>query len=96
MIDPFLVIAAAIVVATSSVSVIRVVLGKTAFDRILAAGAAGTRAIALLAIIGFIFARPDMFVDLAITYGLLNFIGALVASKYLERHPENEPTESRI
>jgi hypothetical protein len=58
------------------------------YDRLLAAGAVGTKAIALLALIGFIFDRPDMFVDLAITYALLNFIGTLAAAKYIENHAQ--------
>ncbi|MEX2598039.1 MAG: monovalent cation/H+ antiporter complex subunit F [Dehalococcoidia bacterium] len=88
MSDWFLISAAVIILGTSSISIVRVIAGITAFDRILAAGAAGTHAIALLVIIGFLFGRPDMFVDLALTYALLNFIGALAASKYLEHHGE--------
>ena len=48
----------------------------------------GTNASVLLALTGFIFERPEMFVDLALAYALLNFIGAVAAGKYLERHPE--------
>ena len=48
----------------------------------------GTNAIALLTITGFIFERPEMFVDLALTYALLNFIGTVAAAKYLENHPD--------
>ena len=93
--DWFFIAAAAFIVATSSISIVRVIAGKTAFDRVLAAGAAGTHIIAFLAILGFIFHRPDMFVDLAITYALLNFIGALVASKYLEAHGEDGKAGNR-
>ena len=93
--EPFFTIAAAIVLISSTVSIIRVIAGPTAFDRILSAGAAGTHAIAFLAIVGFIFQRPDMFVDLALTYALLNFIGTFVASKYLENHGDEAPQEGR-
>ena len=54
----------------------------------LAAGAIGTFSIVLLAMIGYLFDRPDMFVDLALTYALLNFIGTVAVAKYLENHPE--------
>lgn len=80
--------AAAVIVVLSAVVSIRVILGQTIYDRLLAAGAIGTNAIVLLAIIGFMFERPDMFVDLALTYALLNFIGTVAAAKYLERHDE--------
>ena len=66
----------------------RIIRGPRVYNRLLAAGAVGTNAIALLAVTGFIFERPDMFVDLALTYALLNFIGTVAVAKYLENHPE--------
>ena len=81
-------IGAAVVVAISDAGFYRIVAGRTVYDRHLAAGAVGTNAIVLLALTGFIFERPEMFVDLALAYALLNFIGAVAAGKYLERHPE--------
>jgi multicomponent Na+:H+ antiporter subunit F len=33
-------------------------------------------------LIGFIYKRIDMFVDLALAYSILNFIGTLIISKY--------------
>ena len=76
--------AAAIVVVVTGAVFYRVVVAQTVFDRLLAAGAVGTNSIVLLALFGFIFRRPDMFVDLAITYALLNFIGTVAVGKYLE------------
>ena len=52
-------------------------------------GVVGTNIVGLLVVIGFIFQRPDMFVDLALTYALLNFIGTVAAARYLARHPED-------
>ena len=85
-----LVAAVSLVTALSAIMFLRVARGPTVFDRLLAAGAIGTNAIAFLAIAGFIFERPDMFVDLALSYALLNFIGAVAATKYLERHGPDE------
>lgn len=62
----------------------RVIVGPTIFDRIIAAGLIGTNTTLLLAVIGFGFERIDMFIDLAIAYALLNFVGTIAASKYLE------------
>ena len=70
----------------------RVATGATVFDRLLAAGVVGTNTIALMAIIGFLYARPDMFVDLALTYALLNFVGTVAAAKFLERKGREEGT----
>ncbi len=72
----------------SGLSMWRLAVGQTIYDRLLAAGVVGTNIVGLLVVIGFVFERPDMFVDLALTYALLNFIGTVAAAKYLARHPE--------
>jgi multicomponent Na+:H+ antiporter subunit F len=63
-------------------SLYRAVAGPTVFDRIVGAGFIGTKTTVLLVLIGFIYGRLDMFVDLALVYSILNFIGTLVFSKY--------------
>ena len=69
----------------------RVAVGKTIFDRIIAAGLVGTNGFILLTLIGFIFGRIDMFVDLAIAYALLNFVVVIVLGKYFDRGKEKQP-----
>ena len=64
---------------------VRVIIGPTAIDRIVAANILGTQTTILLIIIGIIFGRVSMFVDFALTYALLNFIGSLAAARYLLR-----------
>ncbi len=63
----------------------RAVFGPTVFDRIVGAGFVGTKTAVLLVLIGFIYKRLDMFVDLALVYSILNFIGTLIVSKYFIR-----------
>jgi multicomponent Na+:H+ antiporter subunit F len=63
----------------------RAVFGPTVFDRIVGAGFVGTKTAVLLVLIGFIYKRLDMFVDLALVYSILNFIGTLIISKYFIR-----------
>ena len=79
---------AIIVAVLMVVTLYRVVVGPTVFDRLLAAGLIGTNGILLLVIIGFIYKRVDMFIDLALVYALLNFVGTIAAGKYLERKRE--------
>ena len=43
----------------------------------------------LLCIVGHAYDRLDMFLDIAIAYGMLNFLGAIIVSKYLE--PGGDP-----
>ena len=74
----------AVAVAINAVLFYRLLVGRTPFDRLLAAAAIGTNAVILLVFIGCVFERPDMFVDLALSYALLNFIGTVVVGKYLE------------
>ena len=64
--------------------VIRVVNGPTVFDRVLAGNSIGTLAIILVAVLGFLNGRPE-FLDIALTYGVLNLIGTLAILKFF-RH----------
>lgn len=63
----------------------RAVFGPTVFDRVVGAGFVGTKTAVLLVLIGFIYKRLDMFVDLALVYSILNFTGTLIVSKYFLR-----------
>ena len=65
--------------------VYRIIVGPTGFDRILGVNVIGTKTAVILVIIGTLFDRVDMFVDFAIAYALLNFVGAIVVSRYFNR-----------
>ncbi|OHD65611.1 MAG: pH regulation protein F [Spirochaetes bacterium RBG_13_51_14] len=62
----------------------RVVFGPGVFNRIAAISAIGTKTLVIILIMGIIYNRIDMFVDISMVYALLNFIGTLAAAKYLE------------
>ena len=66
----------------------RIAVGKTIFDRIIAAALVGTNGFILLTLIGFIFGRVNMFVDIAIAYAMLNFVVVIVLGKYFDRVKE--------
>ena len=83
----FLVIAIVIALLTAA-GLYRIAVGRTIFDRIIAAGLVGTNGFILLALMGFIYGRINMFIDIAITYALLNFVVAIVLGKYFERGGE--------
>lgn len=63
----------------------RVVFGPGVLNRLVGASVIGTKTLTLLLLIGFIYRRPDMFVDISLVYALLNFIVTLAASKYFQR-----------
>ena len=64
---------------------VRMILGPTAIDRIVAVNAVGTKTSLLLVIIGSYFDRVGMFVDFALAYAFLNFIGSLAAARFIHQ-----------
>ena len=72
----------------------RIVAGPTAIDRIVAVNVIGTKTTVLLVLFGIFFGRVEMFVDFALTYALLNFIGSLAAAKFLNRINANRSLSS--
>lgn len=63
----------------------RVVRGPTLYDRVLGLNGISTKAIILLVVIGTVYERVDMFVDISTGYALLNLVGTLAIAKYLEQ-----------
>ena len=61
----------------------RAILGPTSYDRILSANAIGTKTVLLIGVMGFLAGRPD-FLDLALVYSLVNFVGTLAVLKYFK------------
>ena len=78
-----------LVVVIISIPFYRVVRGPTVFDRLLAIGAIGGKIIALILLFGLLFERLEMFVDIALGYAILNFIGGIAMAEYfrLRREP---------
>jgi multicomponent Na+:H+ antiporter subunit F len=64
-------------------AVYRAIKGPTVYDRILSVNAFGTLTVVLITAYGFLTNRPD-FLDLALVYALINFIGTIAVSKYVE------------
>ena len=60
---------------------IRLFWGPTLYDRVLALNAFGTLAVLMISVLGFLFGRPD-FLDIALLYALLNFIGTIAILKF--------------
>lgn len=63
----------------------RVVFGPALFNRLIGANVIGTKTLIILALMGFIYRRIEMFIDISLVYALLNFIVTLAAAKYLQR-----------
>jgi multicomponent Na+:H+ antiporter subunit F len=78
----FIVATIAVVVAMTF-AMVRALLGPTVYDRVLAVNMFGTKTVLLIAVLGFLTGRPD-FLDLALLYALINFIGTLAVLKFFE------------
>ncbi len=66
-----------------TLAMIRALLGPTLYDRVLALNTFGTKTVLLIAVLGFLDGRPE-FLDLALVYALINFIGTIAVLKYFE------------
>ena len=62
---------------------IRVFRGPSIYDRLNGIFVIGTDVIVILLLIGFLDGRPDMYVDIAISYGLLGFLSTIIIAKFL-------------
>ncbi len=72
----------------------RALMGPTVFDRILAVNLFGTLTVVLIALLGFLIERPE-FLDIALVYALINFIGTIAVTKYCVFTNFNAPVEKQ-
>ena len=78
-------VASASIIITMSLALIRAMLGPTVFDRVLAINMFGTKTVLLICVICVL--KPPVrhdFLDLALLYSLMNFIGMVALLKFSE------------
>jgi len=71
------------VLITMALTLMRALMGPTLFDRLLAVNSFGTKTVLLIAVYGFMTGRPD-FLDIALVYALINFLGTVAVLKLFE------------
>jgi len=71
------------VLVTMALTLMRALMGPTIFDRLLAVNSFGTKTVMLIAVYGFMTGRPD-FLDIALVYSLINFLGTIAVLKLFE------------
>lgn len=76
-------VTAAAILVTMALALARGLLGPGIYDRVLAVNMFGTKTVLLLAVIAFLYGRTD-FLDLALAYALINFIGVLAVLKFVQ------------
>jgi len=80
------------ILVVMALALLRACLGPSVYDRILAVNMFGTKTVLLIAVYGFLTGRPD-FLDIALAYALINFIGVIAVLKFVERLYEKTPAE---
>lgn len=86
------------VLITMTLALVRATLGPTVFDRVLALNMFGTKTVLLISVVSFMTGRSD-FLDLALLYSLINFIGMVALLRFTQynsfsdnaRPPEESP-----
>ena len=81
--DTFFVYISVILTIIILIPLYRIYRGPTVYDRMLGAGTIGTKTLVLIVIIGFVYGRFDMFLDITLAYAVLNFLGVVAIAKYL-------------
>lgn len=72
-----------------ALALVRAFLGPTLFDRILAVNMFGTKTVLLIAVLGVVSGQSS-FIDIAIVYALINFVGIIALLRFFEY---GKPTE---
>jgi multicomponent Na+:H+ antiporter subunit F len=80
---------------TMAMALGRALLGPTIYDRLLAANMFGTKTVLLLSVVAFLYGRPD-FLDLALVYALINFIGVIAVLEFIRERTDSEAAEKIV
>lgn len=71
------------ILVVMALALTRAMKAPTVYDRILGVNMFGTKTVLFIAVIGYLMGRPE-FLDIAIVYALINFIGMVSVLRYFE------------
>jgi len=71
------------ILVTMALAIVRALRGPSLYDRVLAVNVFGTKTVLLVSVVAYLFGRPD-FLDLALAYALINFIGVLAVLEFFQ------------
>jgi multicomponent Na+:H+ antiporter subunit F len=84
MVNILIIIAISITLLSIAVSMLRFILGPSPVDRVIAFDVMSVSSIALIAFISVVSKRV-IYMDVALVYGILGFLGVIVVARYLEK-----------
>lgn len=79
------------VLVIMALALVRAFLGPGVYDRILAVNMFGTKTVLFIALYGFFTGRPE-FLDIALVYSLINFIGVIAVLNFVIDTVEKDQT----
>mgnify|MGYP000697276484 CR=1 FL=1 len=71
------------ILVVMAIALARAFKAATVYDRILGVNMFGTKTVLFIAVSGYLMGRPD-FLDIAIVYALINFIGMVAVLRFFE------------
>jgi len=81
------------ILVTMTLALARGLMGPSIFDRVLAVNMFGTKTVLFLAVVSYMSGRPD-FLDLALAYALINFIGVLAVLLFFQAREVRRAAEA--
>lgn len=82
------------ILVTMALAIVRGLMGPGVYDRLLAVNMFGTKTVLFLSVVAFAYGRPD-FLDLALAYALINFIGVLAVLQFAQTREARRREERR-
>jgi len=84
MIETMLTISLVLFSTTIAIAVIRIILGPSMPDRVIALDMIGVNLIAMIAVVS-IMLKTKAFLEVILILGILSFVGTIAFSKFIER-----------
>jgi multicomponent Na+:H+ antiporter subunit F len=84
--------AAIAILVVIGLALVRAFLGPTIYDRVLAVNMVGTKTVLLICVIDFLGGNSD-FLDVALVYTLINFIGVIAMLKFYADDGQGEDAD---
>lgn len=66
---------------------------KAIYDKMNGLSVINTNVVILILVFGFLDGRPEMYIDIAIAYGILGFVGNIVISRYVQKYHDKHEKE---
>lgn len=82
------------ILSVMALALARALKADTVYDRILGVNMFGTKTALFIAVMGFLSGRPD-FLDIAIVYALINFIGMIAVLRFFEYTTSEENQDNK-